>query len=219
VSDEITIVIADDHPIVRKGLRQVIEEERDLKLMAEANDGKAGLELIQQFQPQIAILDLDMPQLSGFEVAQEIHKRRLAAKVIFMTIHSGLDLLYKAMDLGAQGYVLKESALVEIVDAVRYVVGGRQFVSPSLTPALLERRSRAQALEQTTPTLAALTPSERRILNMIASGKPTKLIATDLHIHPRTVETHRGSICQKLQLTGANSLLRYALEHKSELLA
>jgi DNA-binding NarL/FixJ family response regulator len=216
--DETRIVIADDHPIVRKGLRQVIEEEPDLKVVGEAGDGEAGLALIRKLQPHVAVLDLHMPKLDGFAVAREIRKSSLPVDIIFLTFHSEVDLLHKAMDLGGRGYILKESALVDIVNGVRSVAAGRPFVSPSMTAALLERRTQAQALEQTTPALGELTPSERRILSMIAAGKPTKVIAAELHVHPRTVETHRASICHKLQLNGANSLLRFALEHKSELL-
>jgi DNA-binding NarL/FixJ family response regulator len=216
--DETRIVIADDHPIVRKGLRQVIEEEPDLKVVGEAGDGEAGLALIRKLQPHVAILDLHMPKLDGFAVAQEIRKSNLPVAIIFLTFHSEVDLLHRAMDLGGKGYILKESALVDIVNGVRSVAAGRPFVSPSMTAALLERRVQAQALERTTPALGELTPSERRILSMIAAGKPTKVIAGELHVHPRTVETHRASICHKLQLNGANSLLRFALEHKAELL-
>ncbi len=218
MSDETTIVIADDHPIVRKGLRQVIEEQPDLKVIAEAGDGEAGLALILKLQPHVAVLDLDMPKLDGFAVAAEIRKRDVAVEVIFLTIHSEVDLLRRAMDLGGKGYILKESALVDIVNGVRNVAVGRPFVSPSMTPALLEIRTRAQAFERSKPALGDLTASERRILSMIAAGKSTKEIAAELHIHHRTVETHRGSICHKLELNGPNALLRFALEHKSELL-
>jgi DNA-binding NarL/FixJ family response regulator len=219
MSDEIRIVIADDHPIVRKGLRQVIEEESDLRVVGEAGDGETGLTLIRKLQPQVAVLDLDMPKLDGFAVAGEVRKSNLPVEIIFLTIHSEVDLLHRAMELGGSGYIVKESALVDIVNGVRSVAAGRPFVSPSMTSALLQRRTRAQALEGTTPGLGDLTPSERRILSMIAAGKPTSVIAAELHIHQRTVETHRASICHKLQLSGANSLLRFALEHKSELLA
>jgi DNA-binding NarL/FixJ family response regulator len=217
-SDEIRIVIADDHPIVRKGLRQVIEEEPGLKVVAEAGDGETGLELIRKLQPQVAVLDLEMPKLGGFAVAREIQKSNLSVEIIFLTIHSEVDLLDRAMDLGGSGYIVKESALIDIVSGIRSVAVGRPFVSPSMTSALLTRRKRAQALEKATQGLGQLTPSERAILSMVAAGKPTNLIAAELHIHPRTVDTHRASISQKLHLSGANSLLRFALEHKSELL-
>ncbi len=217
-TDEIRIVIADDHPIVRKGLRQVIEEEPGLKVVAEAGDGETGLELIRKLEPQVAVLDLEMPKLGGFAVAQEIRKSNLSVEIIFLTIHSEVDLLYRAMDLGGSGYILKESALIDIVNGIRSVAVGRPFVSSSMTAALLTCRKRQQALENATPGLGELTPSERVILSMVAAGKPTNVIARELHIHPRTVDTHRANISQKLHLTGANSLLRFALEHKSELL-
>ena len=219
MSNPIRIVIADDHPIVRTGLRRVIEGEPDFEVVAEAGDGETGLELIRKLQPHVAILDLDMPKLNGFEVAGEIRRSNLSVEVIFLTIHRDVDLLHKAMNLGGSGYIVKETALVDIVDGIRSVAAGRPYVSPSMTPALLQRRARAQALEETTPSLNDLTPSERRILSMIAMGKATSAIAAELFIHERTVESHRASISHKLQLKGANSLLRFALEHKSELLS
>jgi DNA-binding NarL/FixJ family response regulator len=211
---EIRLVIADDHPIVRKGLRQVIDEEPDLKVLAEAGDGEACLALIQKLHPQIAVLDLDMPKLDGFALAGEIRRIGLAVEIIFLTVHSEVDLVDRAMALGGKGYIVKESALVEIVNGIRSVAAGRPFVSPSMTAALLDRRTQSQAR----PALGSLTPAERRILGMIAAGMPTKSIAAELHVHPRTVETHRANICYKLHLSGTNSLLRFALEHKSELI-
>ena len=218
MSNPIRIVIADDHPIVRTGLRRVIEGEPDFEVVAEAGDGETGLELIRKLQPHVAILDLDMPKLNGFAVAGEIRRSNLSVEVIFLTIHREVDLLHKAMDIGGRGYIVKQSALVDIVDGIRSVAARRPYVSPSMTPALLQRRARAQALEETTQGLNDLTPSERRILSMIAMGKATSAIAAELFIHERTVESHRASISHKLRLKGANSLLRFALEHKSELL-
>src|SRR5689334_12268758 len=218
MNDEIRIVIADDHPIVRKGLRDIIEGEPDLKVTAEAGDGETSLGQIEKLRPEIAVLDLHMPKMDGFAVAAEVRKRKLPAEIIFLTMHDEVDLLRHAMSLG-KGYILKESAVVDIVNGIRTVLGGRPFVSPSMTSALLERRTQVDEFQQGMPALAALTASERRILSMIAAGRATKEIAGELHIHPRTVETHRASICQKLQLNGANSLLRFALEHRSKLLA
>jgi DNA-binding NarL/FixJ family response regulator len=202
---------------VRKGLRQVIEDEPDLKVVAEAGDGEAGLVAIEKLRPAVAVLDLHMPRLDGFSVAGEVRKRKLALEIIFLTMHNEVDLLHKAMDLG-RGYILKESATDDVVNGIRSVIAGRPFVSPSMAAALLDRRFQAQDFQRSIPALAALTPSERRILSMIATGKPTKVIAAELYVHPRTVETHRASICHKLQLNGANSLLRFALENKSKLL-
>ena len=147
MSNPIRIVIADDHPIVRTGLRRVIEGEPDFEVVAEAGDGETGLELIRKLQPHVAILDLDMPKLNGFEVAGEIRRSNLSVEVIFLTIHREVDLLHKAMDIGGRGYIVKQSALVDIVDGIRSVAARRPYVSPSMTPALLQRRARAQALE------------------------------------------------------------------------
>lgn len=217
VFEQIRLVVADDHPIVRKGLCQVIEEQPDLKVVAEAGDGVMALTLIESLKPRVAILDLDMPKLDGFGVAMEIHKLQLPVQIIFLTMHSEVDLLGRAMDLG-KGFVVKESALVDIVNGIRAVAAGGSFVSPSMTGALLDRRGRTQALRASRPAVDDLTPAERRILGMIAAGKATKEIAAELNIHPRTVESHRASICQKLELSGTNSLLRFALEHKAQFL-
>ena len=218
MTQEIRLVIADDHPIVRKGLREIIEQEPDFTVVGEAGDGEAALVLTRKLQPDIAILDLDMPKLDGFGVAAGVRDLSLPVEIIFLTIHSEADLLQRAIDLGAKGYIVKESALVDIVNGIRAIATGRPFVSPSMTAALLNRRAKYEALKRARPAVANLTPSQGRILGMIAAGKPTKDIAAELHIHPRTVETHRASICQRLQLSGANSLLRFALEHRSELL-
>ncbi|HXG66147.1 MAG TPA: response regulator transcription factor [Blastocatellia bacterium] len=217
MTNDIRIVVADDHPIVRKGLRQVIEGDPKLKVVAEADDGEAALALIEQWQPDIALLDVDMPKLDGFGVARAIQKKRWAVAVVFLTIHSEEDLFHAAMDLGAQGYILKESALTEIVNGLRAVAAGQHYVSAALTAYLLQRRRRAQAFAEQQASLSDLTPTERRILQMIADSKSSKEIAAELFIHYRTVENHRNNICQKLGLHGPNALLKYALQHKSKL--
>jgi DNA-binding NarL/FixJ family response regulator len=218
MTQEIRLVVVDDHPIVRKGLRDMIDAEPDLNVVAEAGDGEAGLELIRALQPHIAVLDLDMPKLDGFAVATEISKLNLPVETIFLTIHSEVDLLDRAMGVGGKGFIVKESALLEIVNGIRSVAAGQPFVSPSMTAALLDRRVKLRDAEKCKPGLLHLSRTEKRILGMIAAGKPTKTIAAELYIHPRTVETHCANICAKLSLSGANSLLKYALEHKSDLL-
>lgn len=217
MQEQIRLIVADDHPIVRKGLCQVIEEQPDLKVVGEAGDGVTALALIESMKPRVAIVDLDMPRLHGFGVAVEIGRLQLPVEVIFLTMHSEVDLLERAMDLG-KGFVVKESALVDIVNCVRSVASGGWFVSPSMTAALMNRRNRTNVLRASRPSIDDLTPAERRILGMIAAGKATKDIAAELNIHPRTVESHRASICQKLELVGTNSLLRFALEHKAQFL-
>ena len=217
MSNEIHIIIADDHPVVRKGLRQIIEADLRLKVLAEADDGEAAVKLIEELKPEIAVIDVDMPKLDGFGVARELQKRRLSTKIVFLTIHSEEDLFHAAMDLGVSGYILKDSAVFEIVNGIKAVSEGQYFVTPSLTSFLIQRRQRIQNFEQTAPQISRLTPTEKRIVQMISDYKSSKEIAAELFIHYRTVENHRTNICQKLGLSGHNALLKFALEHKSEL--
>jgi DNA-binding NarL/FixJ family response regulator len=217
MDDEVRIVIADDHPVVRRGLVQVIESDPLLKVVAEAGDGTAALAQIRALAPSIAVLDADMPKLDGLGVLREIQKRRLSVEVVFLTIHDEEDLFDTAIELGAKGYILKDSAPTEIVAGIRAVASGKHYWSAALAAYLVQRRSRAQAFTQKHPSLKDLTPSERRILGMIANGKSSKEIAAQLFIHHRTVENHRTNICEKLNLHGPNTLIRFALQHKSEL--
>ena len=217
MKNEIRVMIADDHPVVRQGLRQTIESDSTLKVVAEAGDGQAALAQIRELKPAIAVLDVDMPQLDGLGVAREIRKKRLPVEIVFLTIHDEEDLFHAAMDLGSKGYLLKDSALTEIVQALRAVAEGNYYVTPSLTAYLVHRRSRAQTFASEKPKLAALTPTERRILGMVAEGQSSKSIAEELFIHYRTVENHRTNICQKLGLQGHNALFKFALQHKAEL--
>jgi DNA-binding NarL/FixJ family response regulator len=217
MANELRVAIADDHPLLRKGLRQVLEADPNIKVVLEAGDGEVLLSEIELSRTQIAIVDIDMPKQDGFAVAEEINKRKLPVDVVFLTIHEEEAIFHAAMDLGIRGYILKDSALVEIVDAIRTIAAGQFYVSPPLITYLVHRRDRSQALLETAPGLKGLTASERRILHMIAENKSSKEIGAELFIHYRTVENHRVNICQKLGLHGTNSLLRFALQHKSEL--
>jgi DNA-binding NarL/FixJ family response regulator len=218
MSDEIRILIADDHPVVRKGLRMAVEEDAGLTIVAEAADGEAALALIEEFLPQVAVLDVDMPKLDGFGVAREIRKRQLPVETIFLTMHAQEDLLRAAIDLGVKGYILKDSAMLEIVAAVRAVAAGQPYLNSTLAARLLQRQPSPGAIvRKETGTLDSLTPTERRIVQLIAADKSSKEIGAELSIHYRTVENHRTNICRKLGLEGANALLRFALQNKDNL--
>ena len=217
MSSEIRIVIADDHPLLRHGLQQAIESDSRLKVVAEADDGETALAQIEELKPHIAVLDVDMPRISGLGVAREIAKRKLPIAIVFLTIHDEEDLFHAAMDSGAKGYLLKDSALTEIVKALRAVADGHHYVTPSLTGYLVRRSREAHALGEQQLGLKDLTPTERRILSLIAGQRSSKEIAAELFIHYRTVENHRTNICQKLGLHGHNALLKFALQHRSEL--
>lgn len=216
--NQISIIIADDHPIVRQGLRQALETEETFSIVAEATNGCEALEAITKLQPNIAILDVDMPELDGFSVARKIKENRLPTEIIFLTIHNDELMFNEAIDLGAKGYVLKQSALEDIIDCIKIVAKNQFCVSPSLTTFLINRQRRSLNLTAEKPTIKSLTRSEKRILQMIADEKSTKEIADELFISPTTVEKHRANICRKLDLKGSNALLKFALTHKSELL-
>jgi DNA-binding NarL/FixJ family response regulator len=214
---EIRIVIADDHPIFRRGLRSVIETDQKLKIVAEAEDGEAALERIQILQPEIAILDMEMPNRDGFEVMQEIEEKKLPVAVIFLTMYKDERFFNAALDQGAKGYVLKDSAATDIIASIETVAAGQNFISPQLSTYLLNRRTRATSLVEQKPGLSNLTPTERQVLRLIAANKTSKQIADELFIAVRTVEKHRANVCEKLELHGSHALLSFALEHKSEL--
>ena len=216
--NEINLIIADDHPIVRQGLRQVIETDVNLKVVAEVGDGQAALEAIERYQPQVAVLDVDMPAMDGFEVARAVREKKLNVEIVFLTIHREEDMFNEAIDLGAKGYVLKDSALTDIIGCIKSVAKNQHYASPALTSYLINRSRRAVALTREKPTLKDLSPSERRVLKLIAEYKTSREIAEELFISYRTVETHRTNICQKLELHGSHSLIKFALAHKSELL-
>lgn len=214
---EIRIILADDHPLLRRGLRSAMEGDPGLRVVAEVADGEAAVAEIQRLKPAIAVLDVDMPKLDGLAAAREIRKKKLPVELIFLTVHAEEDMFHAAMDLGAKGYVLKDSALVEIVKALRAVAAGEYYVTPSVAAYAFQRNRRARDFEKRQPGMETLTPTERRVLAMVADGHSSKSIAGELFIHYRTVESHRNNICQKLSLHGPNALFKFALQHKSEL--
>ena len=211
------ILIADDHPIFRQGLRRLFESENEFEVIGEAGDGKSALSEIEAQRPDVAIVDIDMPGLDGFDIARAVKEKLLPVELVFITMYKDEEMFNEALDLGVKAYILKDSAVTDLIGAVRAVLAGTNFISPSLSSHLINRRSRANALERSKPGLKDLTPTERRILPLIADNKTSREIADALFISVRTVENHRSNICQKLDLHGAHALLKFALEHKSEL--
>ena len=214
---QITILIADDHPIFRKGLLQVIEIEPDLAIVGEAADGQTALEQIKTLKPDVAVLDIDMPKKNGFVLAQEIGDCKLPVKIVFLTMYKEENAFNRALDLGVKGYLLKDSAVTDIVAGIRAVANGQHFISPAISSYLINRHTRAGRLEDEKPGLKDLTPTERRILKLIADNKTSKEIAAELFISARTVDNHRTNIATKLELHGSHALLKFAFDHKSEL--
>jgi DNA-binding NarL/FixJ family response regulator len=217
MTTEIRIVIADDHPIFRQGLRQVIEKSPHLRVVAEAEDGLAALERIQEHKPEIAILDIDMPREDGFAVARSIRELRLPVMVIFLTMHKDELHLNEALDLGVKGYLIKDNAAADVVNSINAAVAGENYISPALSTFLLNRSKRAKELAQQQPGLGTLTATEQRILALLAEYKTSREIAAELCVSVRTVENHRANICVKLNLRGTHALAKFAIQHKSEL--
>lgn len=217
MSGFITLVIADDHPLFRKGLREVIESDQSIQIVGEAGDGEAVLLLIHQLAPAIAILDIDMPVMGGLAVGRELRKQEADVDVIFLTMYKEEDLFNEALDVGARAYVLKDSAVNDILNAVHTVADGRYYVSPALSDNLIRRSTRAEKLLRHVPTLQDLTPAELRVLKLIAGSKTSKEIAGILSLSYKTVENHRTSIASKLHLRGSHSLLKFALENRDVL--
>jgi len=217
MQEKITIIIADDHPIVRQGLMQAIEEDESLSVIGEAGDGDEALKAILSERPDIAILDIDMPGKNGFDVAKALKAADARSSIVFLTMHRDEDLFNEAIDIGARGFVLKDSALVDIIACIRTVAAGEYFTSHSVTTFLVNRMNRAGSVTTSRSKLDALTPAELKVLQLIADELTTKAIAELLFISPRTVEKHRENIAQKLDLQGSNALLRYAMLNRTKI--
>lgn len=215
MSTVISIILADDHPFIRQGLRATIEREPDMKVLAEAGDGRTAIELIQTLRPQVAILDVDMPELDGFAVARSVRQQKLPLEIIFLTIHREEEFFNRALELDAKGYVTKDSAVTDILSGIRAVVSGQHYISSALTSFLLSQRRESAAPRS--QGLNSLSPTERQVLKLIAEYQTSKEIAATLGISPLTVKTHRQNICLKLDVQGNHGLMKFALEHQSEL--
>src|SRR5438132_9565421 len=186
MSTETTIIIADDHPIFRQGLKQLIEKEAGFQVVAEAEDGNTALELIKTRAPAVAVLDLNMPEMDGFAVARQAQQMKLPVKIVILTMHKDELHFNQAIDLGVNGYLIKDSAATEVIDCLKTVLKGRQYYSPSLSSFLLTRRRRAVQTEMLSG-VGDLTPTERRVLVLLSELKTTKEIAAELGGSPRTV--------------------------------
>jgi DNA-binding NarL/FixJ family response regulator len=217
MAERAKILIVDDHPLFRQGLRQLIVSDERFELVGEAGNGQDALTFIQQQKPDIAVLDVNLPGLTGLEVAQRVQALRLRTRLIVLTMFKEEDTFNRALDLGVLGFVLKENAVQDILASLVAVAAGQHYLSPTISTYLVRRRGRAETLASKTPGLDDLTKAERRVLKLVSEKKTSREIAAELSISPRTVEAHRANISQKLALRGSHSLLQFALENRSSI--
>jgi DNA-binding NarL/FixJ family response regulator len=215
--DPISTFIADDHPVFRKGLRDIIEGDGRLLFVGEASDGREALHAIESLRPCVAILDLNMPEMTGLEIARRVSEQALPVAVVFLTLYDDEIFFNNAMELGVSGYLLKDSVASEIVRCILAVARGDIFISPTLSGSVLRKNVQFDLVNDAAAGFTRLTPTERRILRLVAEYKTSEQIALELFISPKTVENHRTNICRKLKLSGRNALIRFASENRNRL--
>jgi DNA-binding NarL/FixJ family response regulator len=210
---KIKLLIADDHPLMLNGLRQVFDLEDDFEVI-EATNGEDALELIRKQKPDVAILDVEMPNKTGFDVAKQAHYESLSVDIIFLTMYNDEIVFNKAMDIGVKGFVLKENTVSEIVKCVRTVADGKYYLSPVISEYLLRRNTRLAPEATDKYGIDLLTETERKIMKQLTLMKTSQEIADYFNVSIKTVQNHRNNICNKLGLSGAHALLKYALNHE-----
>jgi len=214
---QVSILIVDDHPLLRRGVRDSIAENPRFRIVGEASDGEDAMRLVSSLKPDIAIVDIDMPRLNGLEMLRALRHLPFAVKTVILTMYKEEDMLNAALDLGAMAYVVKENAVNDVLAALEKVARGETFLSSMMCEAGERRSDRVQQLLLSRPQIETLTPSERRILKLVGQDYTSKEIANVLNLSVRTVDNHRQNICHKLNLHGTHSLLKFAFDHSAHL--
>ena len=207
----ISILVADDHGIVREGLRRLLDSEQGLKVSGEARDGREVLQQVEELKPQVVVLDISMPLLGGLETLERLRTNHPEVKVILLSVHSDAPFVQSAISLGADGYVLKNGRAAEIVTAIRAVTKGGSYFSPVVAREIVEQLRTPQ--DHSLEPFSVLSAREREVLHLIAEGLSAKEVAKQLEISTKTVEAHRTSLMRKLGMRKATELVRYALRH------
>jgi len=207
----IRIILADDHEMLRAGLKGLLERESDFKVVAQAKDGEDLLEKLALIKADCAVMDLSMPNMDGLSALKEIRKKHPKLKVLVLTMQKDAEHFKQAMACGACGYVLKDSAFDQLTMAIKVIIKGKNFISPTISSLITEQYVRSVDQEADIPSLEILTSREKEILCCVAEGKANKNIAAKLKISIRTVETHRSHLIQKLGLKTPASLVKYAI--------
>jgi DNA-binding NarL/FixJ family response regulator len=205
----ITVFVADDHAVVREGLASLLAAQPDLRVVGTAADGRDTVRQVTMLQPEVVIMDIAMPQMNGIEAAREIRGRVPRTRLVILSMHSSVEHVFHALEAGAAGYVLKESAGKEIIEAVRAVHAGRRYLSPRVAEMMAEVVSR----RSTDSPLNRLSGRERQILQLVAEGRSSAQIAATLHLSPKTVDTYRSRLMQKLHIGDVAGLVKFAIQH------
>ncbi len=207
----IRILLADDHGILREGLRMLLERQSEFAVVGDASDGREAVEMAEACDPDVVIMDLAMPGLNGIEATRRITARRPRTAVVILSMHSDESYILRSLKAGARGYLLKDSLKADLIEAVRAAAQGKSFFSPKVSQVLKEDYVNELEAKDAEDTWELLTDREREILQLVAEGKTNKEIAAVLNISPYTIDTHRGHILQKLNLHSAPELILYAV--------
>jgi RNA polymerase sigma factor (sigma-70 family) len=211
---KIRILVADDHGIVRKGLRFLLERQENVEVVGEAGDGREVVRMAEELDPHIIVMDIAMPRLNGIDAAEQVLRRSPETSIIILSMYADEEYLTRALTVGVKAYLLKDSAEVDLVHAVRAVAAGKSFFSPVIAQALAEDYVRQLQSRGLQDSFELLTPREKEILQLLAEGKSNKEVATVLDVSPYTVETHRMHLMQKLNLHNTAEIVLYAVRKK-----
>jgi two-component system, NarL family, response regulator NreC len=209
--DKIQVLLAEDHTIVRQGLRSILDGREGIQVVGEAQDGREAVEKAQQLQPDIVLMDLSMPLLSGLEATRQIKSQCPHIEVLVLTMHADEEYVFQILQAGASGYLLKQSAVGELVTAIQAVYEGDSYLSPAISRKLVDGYVRQAREQDKVDSYEQLTDREREVLHLIAEGRSTQEIADLLFISPKTVRGHRSSLTEKLGLHSNAELTRYAI--------
>ena len=205
------ILLADDHKVLRSGLRRILEDHDDLEVVGEAADGREAVDLANSLEPDIVVMDIGMPQMNGMEATRQILSKHPRMNVLILSMYADENYVVQVLRAGARGYLLKDTAEEDLIDAVRSVAGGTPFFSPKIARLLVGDSMQRLRNEAASDTYELLTPREREVLQLIAEGKSNKEVAQHLFVSPTTVETHRARIMDKLDLHSTAEIVLYAV--------
>jgi len=208
-----TVLIADDHDIIRKGLKSILDQRPEYKVICEAQDGQEALEKTEKLKPDILLLDITMPKISGLDIIEQVKRRSPLTKIIVISVHNMSAYILKAFKAGAKGYLIKENAADELLLALRRVQAGRTYLSPTASEFLVDEITK-DGIDKLLKKEELITQREHDVLRLVAEGKSAKEIGRVLFISPRTVENYKNNLLKKLNLHKSSDLIKYALEHK-----